>query len=72
MRTRALHGAADKIVAGTDVDLARVPLGVAVRAGAAKPDVGSAEAFKPVPLFKRRETAQSVGNGPGTRLRADR
>src|ERR1700751_3892207 len=37
---------ADKIVAGTAVDLARVPLGVAVRAGTAKPDVSSVEPFK--------------------------
>jgi molybdate transport system substrate-binding protein len=38
--------AANKIAAGTDVDLARVPLGVAVRAGAQKPDVSSVESFK--------------------------
>jgi len=38
--------AANKIVAGTDVDLAQVPLGVAVRAGTAKPDVRTVEAFK--------------------------
>jgi molybdate transport system substrate-binding protein len=38
--------AAKKIVAGTDVDLAQVPLGVAVRAGASKPDVSTVEAFK--------------------------
>src|SRR6516225_10159857 len=30
--------AAKKIAAGTDMDLARVPLGVAVRAGTSKPD----------------------------------
>src|SRR5262249_10940915 len=38
--------AAKRIVAGTDVDLARVPLGVAVRAGTPKPDVRPVEAFK--------------------------
>ena len=38
--------AARRIAAGTDADLAIVPLGVAVRAGAAKPDVSSVEAFK--------------------------
>ena len=38
--------AANKIVAGTGVDLAQVPLGVAIRAGTAKPDVRTVEAFK--------------------------
>ena len=38
--------AARRIAAGTDTDLARTPIGVAVRAGAAKPDLGSVEAFK--------------------------
>ena len=38
--------AANKIVAGTDVDLAQVPLGVAIRSGSAKPDVRTVEAFK--------------------------
>jgi molybdate transport system substrate-binding protein len=42
--------AAKRIVAGTDVDLARVPLGVAVRAGTPKPDVSTVEAFKQVLL----------------------
>jgi molybdate transport system substrate-binding protein len=38
--------AAKRIVVGTDADLAQVPLGVAVRAGAPKPDVSTVEAFK--------------------------
>ena len=38
--------AARRIAAGSDVDLAQVPIGVAVRAGAAKPDLGSVDAFK--------------------------
>jgi len=38
--------AANRIAAGTDVDLAQVPLGVAVRVGAARPDVSTVEAFK--------------------------
>lgn len=41
---------AKQIVAGTDVDLAQVPLGVAVRAGTPKPDVSTVEAFKQVVL----------------------
>ena len=39
-----------RIAAGTDVDLARTPIGVAVRAGAPKPDVRSVEDFKQVVL----------------------
>ena len=42
--------AANRIAAGTDRDLARVPLGVGIRAGTAKPDVGTVEAFKRVLL----------------------
>jgi molybdate transport system substrate-binding protein len=42
--------AANWIAAGTIVDLASVPLGVAVRAGAPKPDVSSVDAFKQVVL----------------------
>ncbi len=38
--------AAGRIVGGTDVDLARVPIGAAVRSGEAKPDVGTVDAFK--------------------------
>jgi molybdate transport system substrate-binding protein len=42
--------AAKRIVLGTDMDLARVPTGVAVRAGSPKPDVSTVEAFKQVLL----------------------
>ena len=38
--------AANRIIAGTDVDLARVPLGVAVQAGTPKPDVSTVAAIK--------------------------
>src|SRR4051794_943963 len=38
--------AANRITAGSDVDLATVGIGVAVKAGSAKPDLGSAEAIK--------------------------
>src|SRR5262245_44686018 len=48
--------AANMIAAGTDVDLARVPLGVAVRAGTAKPDVSTVDAFR-LALLKARTIA---------------
>jgi molybdate transport system substrate-binding protein len=38
--------AENRIAAGTDVDLAQVPLGVAVRAGTTRPDVSTVEAFR--------------------------
>ena len=38
--------AADRIAVGTDVDLARVPLGIAVRANTLHPDVSTVQAFK--------------------------
>src|SRR6476661_8981532 len=38
--------AANRIAAGTDADLAMTPLGLAVRAGAPKPDVSTVESFK--------------------------
>lgn len=42
--------AANRILAGTGVDLARVGVGVAVRTGAPKPDLTSVEAFKRILL----------------------
>jgi molybdate transport system substrate-binding protein len=55
--------AAHRIAAGTDVDLARTPLGVAVRAGAPKPDVSSVEAFKQVVLKARAVAVPSSTSG---------
>src|SRR5205085_446815 len=52
--------AAKRIVAGTEVDLARVGLGVAVRAGTPKPDVSTVEAFKRVVLVARTVSASST------------
>ncbi|MDB5954672.1 substrate-binding domain-containing protein [Ramlibacter sp.] len=42
--------AAGRIARGSDVDLARTPLGVAVRAGAAKPAVATVDEFKALML----------------------
>jgi molybdate transport system substrate-binding protein len=42
--------AAHRIAVGSDQDLAQTPIGVAVRSGAAKPDVGTVEAFRQVVL----------------------
>lgn len=42
--------AARRIEAGTDMDLARTPIGVAVRAGAPRPEVGTVEALREVLL----------------------
>src|SRR5262245_32150300 len=61
--------AANKIVAGTDVDLARVPLGVAVRAGTQKPDVRTVEAFKQ--LLLKAKTVAIPGSTSGIWLTTD-
>src|SRR2546421_9321248 len=54
---------AKRIVAGTDVDLAQTPIGVAVRAGAAKPDVSTVDAFKRVLLGARSIAVPSSTSG---------
>ena len=61
--------AAKRIAAGTDVDLARVPLGVAVRAGTPKPDVSTVEAFKQVLL--KAKTVAVPGSTSGIWLTTD-
>jgi molybdate transport system substrate-binding protein len=61
--------AAKKIAAGTDVDLAQVPLGVAVRVGTPKPDVSTVEAFKQVLL--KAKTVAIPGSTSGIWLTTD-
>ena len=55
--------AARRVAAGTDVDLARTPLGVAVRAGAVKPDISTVEAFKKVVLNSKAVAVPSSTSG---------
>jgi molybdate transport system substrate-binding protein len=52
--------AAKHIAAGSEVDLARVGLGVAVRTGTPKPEVGTVEAFKQAVLKARTVSASST------------
>jgi molybdate transport system substrate-binding protein len=51
---------AGKIAAGTQTDVTRSAVGLAVRAGAPKPDIGTVEAFK-----RTLRAAQSVGYSDG-------
>jgi molybdate transport system substrate-binding protein len=52
-----------RIAPGTDVDLARTPIGVAVRAGAPKPDVRTVDDFKRVVLQARTVAVPSSTSG---------
>jgi molybdate transport system substrate-binding protein len=61
--------AANRIIPGTDVDLARVPLGVAVRTGTPKPDVSTVEAFKQ--LLLKAKTVAVPGSTSGIWLTND-
>jgi molybdate transport system substrate-binding protein len=52
-----------RIVSGTEVDLAQTPLGMAVRAGASKPDISSVDAFKRTLLRAKSITFPSSTTG---------
>src|SRR3984893_7021170 len=68
--------AAGRIVAGSDVDLARVPLGAAVRVGKANPQIDTVDAFKQTLLNARSVALPGSTSGiflmnevlPGLRL----
>jgi molybdate transport system substrate-binding protein len=61
--------AAHRVLPGTDVDLAEVGLGVAVRTGAPKPDVSTVDAFKQLMLQVR--TIAMPGSTSGIWLKTD-
>ncbi len=52
-----------RIATGSDADLARTPIGVAVRAGAPKPDVSTVEALKQVLLNAKLVAVPSSTSG---------
>jgi molybdate transport system substrate-binding protein len=54
---------ADRIVAHSDIDLAKTPLGLSVRAGAPKPDISTVEAFKNALLHAKSITYPSSTTG---------
>ena len=55
--------AANRIAPGSDIDLAETPLGLAVRAGAPRPDVRTVEAFKQVVLQAKAVAVPSSTSG---------
>lgn len=55
--------AANRTAAHSDVDLARTPLGMAVRAGVPKPDISTVEAFKNTLLAAKSITYPSSTTG---------
>src|SRR5262249_12618423 len=61
--------AAKRIAAGTDVDLARVSLGVAVRAGGPKPDVSPVGGFQRIRL--KAKNVATAGSTSGIWLKTD-
>jgi molybdate transport system substrate-binding protein len=61
--------AAGRIAVGSDVDLARVPVGVAVRANTPHPDVSTVEAFRQAVLGAK--TVVVPGSTSGIWLRSD-
>jgi molybdate transport system substrate-binding protein len=60
---------AGKVAKGTRADIARAGVGVAVRAGAPKPDIGSAEAFKRT-LLGARSVAFAKDGTSGTHFQS--
>jgi molybdate transport system substrate-binding protein len=54
---------ANRIVAHSDIDLAKTPIGLAVRAGAPKPDISTVEAFKNTLLHAKSITYPSSTTG---------